>query len=146
MSNEKVLIYEFGEFRLNLAQQTLTRNGEPLTITPRAYDLLLFLVQNRGRVLGKDELMKGVWRESFVEESNLSQNIFVLRKILGEDHNGNRFIQTIPRRGYKFVAPVRELGLRSIWVNRLGERPGPEPTKELPDLRRLPDALEEVDA
>src|SRR5947209_10403017 len=109
MSNEKVLIYEFGEFRLNLAQQTLTRNGEPLTMTPKAYDLLLFLVQNRGRVLEKDELMKALWPESFVEENNLSQNIFVLRRILGDDRNGNCFIQTIPRRGYKFVAPVKEL-------------------------------------
>ena len=109
MSNEKVLICEFGEFRINLAERTLTRHGEPLTITPKAYALLLYLVQNRGRVVEKDELMKAVWSESFVEESNLSQNIFVLRRILGDDQNGNCFIQTVPRRGYKFVAPVKEL-------------------------------------
>src|SRR5437016_5387176 len=109
MRNEKVLMCEFGELRINLAERPLTRHGQPLTITPKAYALLLYLVQNRGRVVEKDELMKAVWSESFVEESNLSQNIFVLRRILGDDQNGNCFIQTVPRRGYKFVAPVKEL-------------------------------------
>src|SRR5437588_6603847 len=109
MTNEKVLIYEFGEFRLDLAQRTLMRQGKQITITPKAYELLLFLVRNRDRVPDKDELMKAVWSQSFVEESNLSQTIFVLRRILGDDQNGNCLIQTIPRRGYKFVAPVKEL-------------------------------------
>ena len=109
MTNEKVLIYEFGEFRLDLAQRTLMRQGKQITITPKAYELLLFLVRNRDRVPEKDELMKAVWPQSFVEESNLSQNIFVLRRILGDDQNGTSFIQTIPRRGYKFIAPVKEI-------------------------------------
>ena len=109
MTNEKVLIYEFGEFRLDLAQRTLMRQGEPITITPKAYELLLFLVRNRDRVPDKDELMKAVWSQSFVEESNLSQTIFVLRRILGDDQNGTSFIQTIPRRGYRFIAPVKEI-------------------------------------
>src|SRR5436305_12601949 len=109
MRNEKVLIYEFDEFRINLAQRTLTRHGEPLTVTPKAYDVLLFLVQNRGRVLEKDELMKALWPESFVEEGNLSHNIFVLRKILGDNQNGNCLIQHIPRMRNRFVATVKQL-------------------------------------
>ncbi len=101
--------YEFAEFRLDLGQRALLRNEEPVTLTPKVFDTLLLLVQNNGRVLEKDEMMKTLWPESFVEEGNLSQNIFVLRKILGDDRNGHSFIQTIPRRGYKFVAPVRQV-------------------------------------
>ncbi|HEY6352644.1 MAG TPA: winged helix-turn-helix domain-containing protein [Candidatus Angelobacter sp.] len=80
-----------------------------IALTPKAFDVLLFLVQNRGRVLEKDELMKALWPESFVEEGNLSHNIFVLRKTLGDGQNGKSFIQTIPRRGYRFVASVTEI-------------------------------------
>ncbi|HZR28936.1 MAG TPA: winged helix-turn-helix domain-containing protein [Terriglobales bacterium] len=100
--------YEFGGFRLDTSQRMLTRNGEPLPIKPKSFDALLLFVQNSGRLLEKEELMKALWPESFVEEGNLSQNIFVLRKTLGNDQSGNSFIQTIPRRGYKFVAPVRQ--------------------------------------
>jgi WD40 repeat protein/DNA-binding winged helix-turn-helix (wHTH) protein len=103
------VIYEFFGFRLDPAQRILVRAGEPVVLPPKTFETLIFLVQNSGRVLEKDELMKTLWPESFVEEGNLSQNIFVLRKILGDDRNGNSFIQTVPRRGYKFVAPVKEL-------------------------------------
>lgn len=103
------MLYEFFEFRLDPGQRILIRHGEQVTLTPKVFDTLVFLVQNSGRVLEKDELMKALWPESFVEEGNLSQNIFVLRKILGDDQNGHSFIQTIPRRGYKFVASVKEL-------------------------------------
>lgn len=104
------VLYEFSEFRLDPGQRILIRNGEPVTLTPKVFDTLVFLVQNSGRVLEKDELMKALWPESFVEEGNLSQNIFVLRKTLG-DENGSAFIKTIPRRGYKFVAPVKLLDI-----------------------------------
>lgn len=103
------MLYEFSEFRLDPAQRTLMRNGEQMPLTPKVFDTLLFLVQNSGRTLEKDELMKALWPESFVEEGNLSQNVFLLRKTLGDDQNGHCFIQTIPRRGYKFVAPVKLL-------------------------------------
>src|SRR5437016_3220595 len=106
--DEKTLIYEFGQFQMDLAQRILLRHGEPVNLTPKGFDLLLFLVQNSGRVLEKDEFMKALWPESFVEEGNLSQNIFVLRKVLGDDQNGHCFIQTVPRRGYKFVASVKQ--------------------------------------
>ncbi len=109
MKNQAQVFYEFAGFRLDPGQRVLMRNGEPVTLTPKGFDTLLFLVQNHGRLLEKGELMKALWPESFVEEGNLSQNIFVLRKILGDDQNGNTFIETIPRRGYKFVAAVKQL-------------------------------------
>jgi DNA-binding winged helix-turn-helix (wHTH) protein len=106
---EKTLIYEFHEFRIDMERRVLVRHGEPVTVTPKALDILLFFVQNKGKVLGKDEFMKVLWPESFVEEGNLSQHVFLLRKILGDGLNVDRFIMTIPRRGYMFVAPVREI-------------------------------------
>lgn len=102
-------VYEFSGFRLDVAQRLLIRNGEVILLPRKAIDVLIFLVQNRGRLLEKDYSMKALWPDSFVEESNLSHNIFVLRKVLGDDQNGNTFIQTIPRRGYRFVAEVKEV-------------------------------------
>src|SRR6266404_3879307 len=99
-------IYGFGEFRLDLERRILLRNGQPVTVTPKCFETLALLVENSGSVLEKDHLLKSLWPDSFVEEANLTQNIFVLRKILGDDGNGHSFIQTIPRRGYKFVAKV----------------------------------------
>lgn len=109
MSEKTGLLYEFAGFRLDVAQRILTRNREPLALTPKVFETLLVLVQNSGKVLEKDELMKTLWPDSFVEEGNLSQNISILRKTLGDDRNGNGLIQTIPRRGYKFVAAVKEI-------------------------------------
>lgn len=103
--------YEFAGFRLDPGQRTLTQNGEPVALGPKVFDVLLFLVRNRGRVLEKNELMKALWPESFVEESNLSQNIFVLRKVLGGHQNRHSFIKTIPRRGYQFIASVKQLNI-----------------------------------
>src|SRR5215469_13623641 len=113
MNNHPQVLYEFSGFRLDPSQRVLMRQGELVTLTPKGFEALLFFVRNRGRLLEKDELMKSLWPESFVEEGNLSQHIFVLRKVLGDDQNGHTFIQTIPRRGYKFVAPVKELALPS---------------------------------
>ena len=100
--------YEFGPFRLNQQQRLLLRDGDVVPLTPKAVDLLLVLVENSGHVLGKEELMKQVWPDSFVEEANLSHHVFTLRKALGEDGEG-RYIETIPRRGYRFVAGVTEV-------------------------------------
>lgn len=101
-------IYAFAEFRLDPVQRLLLRHSEPVAVTPKVFETLAFLVQNRGRIIDRDELIQALWPDSFVEESNLYQNIFVIRKILGDDQNGNGFIQTIPRKGYRFVAPVIE--------------------------------------
>src|ERR1041385_2402939 len=102
------VIYEFGSFRLDPAQRILARKGEPVALWPKVFDTLVLLVQSSGRILEKEELIETLWPESFVEEGNLTQNVFLLRKVLGDDRNGNSFIQTIPRKGYRFVAPVRE--------------------------------------
>jgi DNA-binding winged helix-turn-helix (wHTH) protein/TolB-like protein len=100
--------YEFGRFSLNTAERVLLREGEPVPLTPKVFDILLVLVENGGRVVGKEDLMKRVWPSTFVEEGNLTQNISLLRKALGESPNGVQFIETVPRRGYRFVAPTRE--------------------------------------
>ncbi len=113
MDKAERVVYEFGGFRLDPVLRILLRNGEPVTVWPKVFDTLLLLLQSNGRIVEKEELMRALWPESFVEESNLTQNIFVLRKILEDDRNGHSFIQTVPRRGYKFVAPVREAELSS---------------------------------
>src|SRR5438128_4264517 len=99
--------YEFGIFRLDTAERVLLRSGRVVPLTPKVFDTLALLVQKSGHVVGKDELMNEVWPDSFVEESNLTQNIFVLRKVLGEDSDGRPFIETVPKRGYRFIASVR---------------------------------------
>jgi WD40 repeat protein/DNA-binding winged helix-turn-helix (wHTH) protein len=120
MDQQTQPVYEFLGFQLDVRQRVLTRDGNLIALTPKAFDILLFLVQNRGRVLEKDELMKAIWPESFVEEGNLSQNIFVLRKILDDHQNGDSIIQTIPRRGYKFAASVKQLDIPAITSNAKG--------------------------
>ncbi len=105
-------VYEFDEFRLDAKSHRLFRrsSGELVPLTPKAIELLLVLIQNKQRILSKDELLETIWGDSIVEESNLSQTIFVLRKALGENTKEPRFILTVPNRGYQFIASVRELG------------------------------------
>jgi DNA-binding winged helix-turn-helix (wHTH) protein/Tol biopolymer transport system component len=98
--------YDFGPFRLEPATRRLLRDGEPLPLTPKAFDTLVLLVQNRERVVEKEEVLRRIWPDTAVEESNLTQNVFTLRKALGDTPEGARFIATVPRRGYRFVAPV----------------------------------------
>ena len=102
--------FEFGSFRLDPSDRVLLRGRERLELPPRVFDTLLTLVQSGGRLVEKDELMQTVWPNTVVEENNLSQAIYLLRKILQEGDNGSRYIETVPRRGYRFVARVRELG------------------------------------
>src|SRR5215470_18246401 len=114
MGNGRHVVYEFGEFQLDLVRQLLWHHGEPLVLAPKVFETLLVLVQNSGRTLGKEELIQALWPGTFVEEANLSQNIFLLRKALGDDRNGHSFIHTVPRRGYRFIAPVTEIETESI--------------------------------
>ena len=100
--------YEFGRFRLKVAERVLLREGEPVPLTPKVFDILVTLVENGGQVVAKDDLMKRVWPNTFVEEGNLTQNISLLRKALGETAGGVQFIETVPRRGYRFVAETSE--------------------------------------
>ncbi|MEJ7615486.1 MAG: winged helix-turn-helix domain-containing protein [Pyrinomonadaceae bacterium] len=102
-------LYEFGPFRLDAQERLLLRAGESVSLTPKAFDMLLVLVEQHGHLVEKEELFKAVWPDSFVEESNLSSNIALIRKALGDGENGQKFIETVPKRGYRFVAEVREL-------------------------------------
>lgn len=109
--------YEFGPFRLDPARRLLSRQGEAIPLTSKVLDTLLVLVENRGRVVAKEELMKAVWPDTFVEEGNLTQNISTLRKVLGESPIEHAYIETIPKRGYRFVASVTETAA-GPWLNR----------------------------
>jgi Tol biopolymer transport system component/DNA-binding winged helix-turn-helix (wHTH) protein len=102
-------IYEFGPYRQDPATRTLTRQGALVEIAPKTFDTLLFLVANSGRTVGREEIMHGVWPDTFVEEGNLNYNISRLRKLLGEYEPGVPYIQTLPKQGYRFVAPVSEV-------------------------------------
>ena len=100
--------YEFGPFRIDAEKRVLLRDGVPVSLAPKALDMLLVLVQHRGQALEKDQLMNLLWPESDVEEANLPQNVSALRKALGETPNDRRYIITIPGRGYRFAAQVKE--------------------------------------
>jgi DNA-binding winged helix-turn-helix (wHTH) protein/TolB-like protein len=101
-------VVRFGPFELNRTQKLLFRDGELVALTPKAFDMLDLFVRNAGSMMEKDALMRGVWPDTFVDEANLSHHVFMLRRALGDDREGNRFIETIPRRGYRFVAPLLE--------------------------------------
>ncbi len=109
MNEPQLQIYEFGDFRLDAAKRLLTKGvDEPLPLTPKVFDTLLYLVRHNGRVVGKDELMREIWTDSIVEENNLSQNVSILRRVLGEKPGEGRFITTVPGHGFRFVPEVRE--------------------------------------
>ena len=101
--------YAFGPFRLDVQRQELRLGAEPVPLTPKAFDTLRVLVEAEGAVVPKEELLALVWRDRFVEESVLSQNVYTLRKVLGEGDEGRTYILTVPRRGYRFAVPVERL-------------------------------------
>ena len=109
-------IYEFSGFRLEEAQQRLLFNGEPVALKPKILDLLRYLIQSRGQLIAKDDLMREIWPDTIVEENNITVSMSILRKTLGENRQKPRFIQTVPRRGYRFVAEVIELSPDPITV------------------------------
>src|ERR1051325_7447925 len=106
MDKQLKRFYEFGPFRIDTREGLLLRDGVSIALTPKAFETLCVLVQHSGHVLVKDELMRRIWPDSFVEEATLAQNIFTLRKILGESPEEHQYIETVPRRGYRFVARV----------------------------------------
>jgi Tol biopolymer transport system component/DNA-binding winged helix-turn-helix (wHTH) protein len=99
-------LYQFGPFQLDPSRRSLHREGIPVPLTPKAFDLLSYLVKNPNREITKEELLQGVWAGSFVEEGNLTQNVFLLRKALAEESSSSAMIVTIPRKGYQFAADV----------------------------------------
>ena len=101
-------VYHFGSFCLNEAERQLLRNSEPVRLSPKTFDLLLVLIQNRGCLVTKERLLEEVWPDAFVEEANLSVNVASLRKALAEGDAEWQCIETVPKRGYRFVAQVSE--------------------------------------
>jgi TolB-like protein/DNA-binding winged helix-turn-helix (wHTH) protein/Tfp pilus assembly protein PilF len=117
MGEETTRFYEFGPFRIDAAERMLLRDGQPVPLTPKAFDALLLFVESGGRTIETNDLMNKLWPESFVEEGNLKVTIFKLRKALGESSDREQYIETIPKRGYRFVAPVKqseEPGIRLV--------------------------------
>ncbi len=104
-------IYEFGRFRLDAAELVLLRDGQPVPLPPKVLETLRLLVRHSGHIVTKEELMRELWADTFVEESNIPQNIFTLRKTLGEESGEKKYIETVPRRGYRFAAEVRPVAV-----------------------------------
>lgn len=104
--NTAANIYEFGDFRLEVGNRRLLRRGERIALTPKVFDTLVHLVRHQGRVVAKDDLMRAVWPDTAVEENNLNQNISTLRRLFGESRGENRYIATIPGKGYHFIPRV----------------------------------------
>lgn len=112
MFDDRVRCYDFGKYRLDVTNNELLRDNEPVAITQKSFEVLLYLIENRGRVLKKEELLDVLWDEDFVEESTLTQHIYMLRKALRQNDRDEIFIETLPKIGYRFTADVREIVLR----------------------------------
>ncbi|MBD0372024.1 MAG: transcriptional regulator, partial [Pyrinomonadaceae bacterium] len=109
MSTRIKSVYEFGAFRMDVAERVMFCDGALVPLTPKAFDILLVLVERSGHLVEKSEIMDAVWPDTFVEEANLTQNIFTLRKVLGRRDNKRPFIETVAKRGYRFIAEVKKL-------------------------------------
>jgi DNA-binding winged helix-turn-helix (wHTH) protein/tetratricopeptide (TPR) repeat protein len=109
MQSEELLIYEFGDYRLDAGKLLLSRAGEPVPLSPKVFETLVLLVKNAGQVLEKEELIRTVWPDVIVEENNLNQNVSILRRVLGESRGEHRFIATVSGRGYRFLPEVRRI-------------------------------------
>ena len=142
MNADPKVVYEFGPFRMDPDKQVLLRDGQLIAVTPKAFEMLLVLVRRGREVVSKEELLKEIWADSCIEEANLSQQIFKLRKALGDTLEGERYIVTLPGRGYRFAVPVRTItegGETLIAQMRsraqiLIEEQVPEPAQTLPAL------------
>ncbi|MBV8570409.1 MAG: winged helix-turn-helix domain-containing protein, partial [Acidobacteriaceae bacterium] len=121
MELKSLSFYEFGPYRLEPVEHRLLRDGQPVSLTPKAFELLLYLVENHGRLVLKDQIMKAVWPGSFVEESNLTVCISALRKALGKDDTGLQYIETVPKKGYRFAVPVMGANTRENIRSQLDE-------------------------
>lgn len=120
MNGEDTHFYRFKSFRLNVEERQLLNNGNAIALTPKAFDVLALLVEHGGHLVEKNELLRIVWADSFVEEANIARIVHTLRKVLGEDGNGNKFIETVAKKGYRFVAEVNEDYESSVSRNRNG--------------------------
>jgi eukaryotic-like serine/threonine-protein kinase len=109
MNGQPKHLYTFGPFRFDSEERLLVREGIPVPLAPKVVETLILLIRNAGHVVDKDDLMKRVWPDAFVEEGNLNKNIFILRKVLGQWNGGREYIETVPKRGFRFVATVNQV-------------------------------------
>lgn len=130
--------YDFGPFRLVPAARVLLREGQTVALTAKVFDLLVVLVENRGVLLERNFLMNMLWPDAIVEEGNLTQYVFVLRKALGSGHSGATYIATVPDRGYRFVAPVTESAGRVDMLGLGQTNEVPQPINLTTSLAVLP--------
>ena len=114
MGENQKYFFEFGEYQLDPVERRLLRNGETIALTPKAFETLRVLVENSGRLLGKDRLMEMLWTDAFVEEGNLADNISKIRQALGDSRKEPRFIETVSGRGYRFTAEVRRVEAEAL--------------------------------
>jgi DNA-binding winged helix-turn-helix (wHTH) protein/Tol biopolymer transport system component len=124
MNASRPIVFEFGPFHLDAAEHRLLRDGRVVPLTPKAFEVLHFLVQHHGRLVDKDALLKHVWPDCFVEEAATNRSVSVLRKALGGGPGEPRYIETVPKRGYRFVAPVIEITSRVETAALVAPRPG----------------------
>jgi Tol biopolymer transport system component/DNA-binding winged helix-turn-helix (wHTH) protein len=122
MSLQTNEIYEFADFWLDLSEKVLEHGDERIALTPKAFDTLRILVQNAGRLLEKEQLMREIWADRFVDEGSLAFNIKVLRKALGDDASEPKFIETVPRRGYRFIAETRSVAGKNLAIDKPGSK------------------------
>jgi TolB-like protein/Flp pilus assembly protein TadD len=130
MSTRTKSVYEFGAFRIDAAERVVFCEGALVPLTPKAFEILLLLVERSGHLVEKAELMESVWPNTFVEESNLTQNIFTLRKILNSRDSRHLFIETVSKHGYRFIAPVKKLEQEVPLPDAMTAPPGPPPAGE----------------
>jgi len=109
VSSSEARYYDFGRYRLDVTKNQLLKNNQAIPLTHKSVEILRFLIQNRGEILDKNKFFKTVWAETYVDETNLTQHIYRIRKALGDSENGNVFIETIPKYGYRFIGEVKEI-------------------------------------
>jgi len=107
MTSDDTEIYRFAEFELEPRERRLRGSGQPLALTPKAFDMLVLLVRHAGHIQSKDELMSALWPRGFVDEATLTNHVWQIRRALGDTAKTPRFVETVPKRGYRFVAEVR---------------------------------------
>jgi len=138
--------YEFGPFRIDLTERVLLRNGQPVQLTPKAFETLLVLVQHCGHVVGKDELMNRIWPDTFVEEVGLARNISALRKVLEDETDQHQYIDSVPKRGYRFKAEVREWEEGALGLAEQRKQPPASAVLSAPGTQTQNSSLKEASA
>ena len=126
MSNGVNNLHEFGNFRLDGETGTLWRDDDVVSLSPKALVLLTVLVEHRGEVVSKQQIFDSVWSDTFVEDGVLTQNIYTLRNALGLDERGRQFIETVPRRGYRFAGELKRVGVNGQQANAASDTAAPE--------------------